>query len=171
MNIAPLQGFNAIRFTMADGDLSTLEGQAKLWSVINKHQPLHIWVAPECGPWSGWNHLNMYKSIHLFDQVCKKRREQLKHIELCSQLCRFQSARKRHFHLEEPLGSGMIHTAAFQSISQQTTRNVVDMCVFLVSRFQRPIVFCERPVKSFPLILRCVDRFRASVVVATTIIS
>lgn len=58
------QGFNAIRFTMSDGDLSTLDGQAKLWSVINKHQPLHIWVAPECGPCIGWNHLNMYKSIH-----------------------------------------------------------------------------------------------------------
>lgn len=59
------QGFNAIRFTMSYGDLSTLDGQAKLWSVINKHQPLHIWVAPECGPWSGWNHLNMYKSNSL----------------------------------------------------------------------------------------------------------
>ncbi len=124
------QGYRAIRFTKADGDLSTVEGKAKLWKVIDEHQPLHIWVAPECGPWGGWNHLNMHKSVQLFDQICKKRREQLTHISLCSQLCRFQVERKRHFHLEQPLGSSMISTSQFQPICSLTNRTVVDMCVF-----------------------------------------
>ena len=123
-------GYHAIRFTKADGDLSTIEGRAKLWKVIDEQQPSHIWVAPECGPWGGWNHLNMYKSVKLFDQICQKRREQLTHISLCSQLCQFQIERKRHFHLEQPLGSGMVFTSQFQTIRDSTTRTTVDMCVF-----------------------------------------
>ena len=124
------QGYHAIRFTKADGDLSTTEGKAKLWKIIDTYQPLHIWVAPECGPWGGWNHLNMHKSVQLFDHICQKRREQLPHISLCSQLCQFQVERKRHFHLEQPLGSGMISTSQFQPIQTMTTRTVVDMCMF-----------------------------------------
>ena len=51
-------GYWAIRFTKQDGDLATFAGRHKLWSWIEKYQPEHIWMAPECGPWGGWNHLN-----------------------------------------------------------------------------------------------------------------
>lgn len=74
--------------------------------------------------------MNMYKSVKLFDQISQKRREQLTHISLCSQLCRFQVERNRHFHLEQPLGSKMTSTSRFQPILQMTTRTCVDMCAF-----------------------------------------
>ena len=52
-----------------DGDLSTISGRAKLWNLIEEYQPEHIWVAPECGPWSGWNRLNQSKSLDMFDDI------------------------------------------------------------------------------------------------------
>ena len=48
------RGHFALRFTRRDGDLSTVDGRRKLWKLIDQYQPLNIWVAPECGPWSGW---------------------------------------------------------------------------------------------------------------------
>ena len=79
-------GYFAIRFTRKDGDLSTTEGRKALWKLIDEHQPLNIWVAPECGPWGGWNRLNMFKSVALFDKVMAWQKREACHVELCSQL-------------------------------------------------------------------------------------
>ena len=46
-------GHRAMRFTLQDGDLSTINGRQKLLNIIEKYQPEHIWMAPECGPWGG----------------------------------------------------------------------------------------------------------------------
>ena len=46
-------GAAAYRFTKRDGDLSTPAGRQALWSLIDQIEPDHIFVAPECGPWSG----------------------------------------------------------------------------------------------------------------------
>ena len=79
-------GLPSVRFSREDGDLSTIAGRAKLWSLIERTQPEHIWVAPECGPWSGWNHLNQQKSMSMFDTIQNKQREQLPHLQLCQTL-------------------------------------------------------------------------------------
>ena len=113
-----------------DGDLSTPEGRRKLWKIVDECQPEHIWVAPECGPWSGWSHLNQQKSLALFDKITKDQADQLQHIRLCASLCRYQADRKRHFHLEQPLGSSMSKTNEFQSILKLTECAVFDMCRF-----------------------------------------
>ena len=55
-------GHRALRFTKQDGDLSTFSGRHKLWSWIEMYQPEHVWLAPECGPWGGWNRLNKMKT-------------------------------------------------------------------------------------------------------------
>ena len=123
-------GHKAVRFSRMDGDLSTPEGRRKLWQVVDECQPEHIWVAPECGPWSGWSHLNQQKSLALFDKITKDQADQLQHIRLCAQLCRYQVDRNRHFHLEQPLGSSMSKTDEFQSILKQTDCAVFDMCKF-----------------------------------------
>ena len=101
-------GLPSMRFSREDGDLSTIAGRAKLWSLIERTQPEHIWVAPECGPWSGWNHLNQQKSMSLYDDIQHKQREQLPHLQLCVKLCQYQTKRQRHFHLEQPQGSSLI---------------------------------------------------------------
>ena len=124
-------GCFVLRFSRQDGDLSTSHGRRKLWDLIDKHQPLHIWVAPECGPWGGWNRLNMFKSVALFDKINKDREDQKAHVSLCAKICRYQLSRDRHFHLEQPSGSAMIKLDEFQDILvPQVSKVAVDMCAF-----------------------------------------
>eukprot|EP00435_Cladocopium_sp_Y103_P034646 s733_g9.t1 len=123
-------GYFAVRFTRQDGDLATPEGRKALWNMIDKYQPLNIWVAPECGPWGGWNRLNMFKSVALFDKVMAWQKREACHVELCSQLCEFQVKRSRHFHLEQPNGSTMPQLNEFLPIRKQTDRASFDMCMF-----------------------------------------
>ena len=114
----------AVRFTKSDGDLSTLpgrQGRQRLWSLIDKLQPEHIFVAPECGPWGGWNRLNARKSVKLPDQITSRQDREI---------CRYQATRNRHFHLEQPSGSAMIETPVFAPIRQLTRRAMFDMCAF-----------------------------------------
>eukprot|EP00434_Breviolum_minutum_P029259 symbB.v1.2.025879.t1/scaffold2545.1/size76554/2 len=124
------RGLSAMRFTKRDGDLATVEGRRKLWDVISKYQPAYIWVAPECGPWSGWSRLNQFKSLRLFDKIESERQQQRAHIELCAKLCRFQKDRNRHFCLEQPLSSQMPHVEEFQDILKLTVKATFDMCAF-----------------------------------------
>ena len=123
-------GHFAIRFTRQDGDLATVEGRKKLWQIIDKYQPLNIWVAPECGPWGGWSKLNMCKSVALFDRINAWRKRELVHVDLCAQLCKFQVQRNRDFHLEQPNGSTMPKIEQFQTILSLTHRASFDMCQF-----------------------------------------
>ena len=129
-NAVQAMGHFALRFTRQDGDLSTTEGQRKLWQLIDKHQPLNIWVAPECGPWGGWSRLNMFKSVALFDRICSWQQQELKHVDLCAALCSFQKQRNREFHLEQPNGSTMPQLRQFQPIYSLTSRASFDMCMF-----------------------------------------
>ena len=129
-NAVQAMGHFALRFTRQDGDLSTTEGQRKLWQLIDKHQPLNIWVAPECGPWGGWSRLNMFKSVTLFDRICSWQQQELKHVDLCAALCSFQKQRNREFHLEQPNGSTMPQLRQFQPIHSMTYRASFDMCMF-----------------------------------------
>ena len=81
--ILPFDSHCAIRFTRQDGDLSTITGRRALWKVIDEYQPLNIWVAPECGPSGGWNRLNMYKSVSMFDKVMAWQKQEACHVALC----------------------------------------------------------------------------------------
>ena len=123
-------GYQAIRFTRQDGDLSHVSGRQKLWNIIEKYQPEHIWMAPECGPWGGWNRLNMFKSLSMFENIQQKQLEQLPHVRLCARICEYQVRLSRHFHLEQPLGSNMVHLSEFEPITKVTLRAVFDMCQF-----------------------------------------
>lgn len=59
-------------------------------------------MAPECGPWAGWNRLNLFTSP---ESIQQKQFEQLPHVRLCSRICQYQVPLKRHVHLEQPIGS------------------------------------------------------------------
>ncbi|CAE7339420.1 GIP [Symbiodinium natans] len=56
-------GGKARRFTRTDGDLSSPEGQRRLWDIIQQEQPRHIWMAPECRLWCSWTNLHSARSI------------------------------------------------------------------------------------------------------------
>ena len=117
-----------IRFTREDGDLSTPEGRSKLWKLIDRWQPKHIWVAPECGPWGNWSRFNQQRSTQTFDLIQRQRNEQLEHLKLCDSLCEYQINHQRHFHMEQPAGSEAFLTNSGQRICQRTHRCTVDMC-------------------------------------------
>ena len=78
----------------------------------------------------GWNRLNAQKSPALWNKIHDQQNHERIHIKLCAQLCQFQTKRNRHFHLEQPSGSGMIHTAEFSPIRETTKQAVFDMCAF-----------------------------------------
>ena len=123
-------GYKAMRFTKEDGDLATFAGRQKLWGLIERLQPEHIWMAPECGPWSGWNRLNMGKSSFMFDLISMKQEMQMPHVQLCRRICEYQVRLGRHFHLEQPAGSSLIQMDAFAFIRQHTVAARFDMCRF-----------------------------------------
>ena len=123
-------GLPSRRFTKADGDLSTISGRAKLWNLIEEYQPEHIWVAPECGPWSGWNRLNQSKSLDMFDNIQFKQNQQLPHLQLCTRRCKYQVTRDRHFHMEQPKGSGALKQEIIKPIFQHACIATFDMCRF-----------------------------------------
>ena len=107
-------------------------GRQKLWGLIEKLQPEHIWMAPECGPWSGWNRLNMGKSSFMFDSISQKTRDTNASCPLVSKiLCSIKSRMGRHFHLEQPAGSSLIQLDAFRfHVRQHTVAARFDMCRF-----------------------------------------
>ena len=123
-------GHRSMRFTKSDEDLSTFAGRHKLWSWIEMYEPEHIWVAPECGPWGGWNRLNQHKSIELFDHIHHQQQREMIHVKLCAQICEYQTRHHRHFHLEQPLGSTMYQLKVFHKILEHTARAIFDMCQF-----------------------------------------
>ena len=123
-------GYRALRFTKQDGDLSTFSGRHKLWSWIETYQPEHVWLAPECGPWGGWNRLNKLKSPELFDKIQWQQDSQLPHARLCERICKYQIHRGRHFHLEQPAGSSLLHLKIFEVLRQKTAIAKFDMCQF-----------------------------------------
>ena len=123
-------GARAYRFTRKHGDLSTFAGQQALWRLIDEINPDHIFVAPECGPWGGWNRLNAQKSIALWDHVHARQDHERIHIRLCARLCKYQINRNKHFHLEQPIGSTMTQTDEFRPITQLSQRVCFDMCYF-----------------------------------------
>ena len=123
-------GLPSRRFTKADGDLSTISGRARLWNLIEEYQPEHIWVAPECGPWSGWNRLNQSKSLDMFDNIQFKQNQQLTHLQLCTKLCKYPVTKDRHFHMEQPKGSGALKQEIIQPIFQHACTATFDMCRF-----------------------------------------
>ena len=124
------KGLISYRFTRSHGDLATFTGRRRLWQMIDDLQPEHIFVAPECGPWGGWNRLNSQKSLQLWDKIHNNQEHEKQHVRLCATLCKYQVSRNRHFHLEQPNGSGMTYIPEFVPIAKMTQQAVFDMCSF-----------------------------------------
>ena len=65
-------GLRAKRFTREDGDLSTTSGRVKLLTEILLFRPKHVWLAPDCKPWSAWSRFNAQRSVSGFHRVCQE---------------------------------------------------------------------------------------------------
>ena len=125
---ADLLGGRARRFGLAEGDLNTVSGRAKLFEWLILYKPEHVWYSPECGPWGKWSQFNMEKSLQGFAEGMEKRRASLWQIALAVVLYQYQSSRQKHFHLEQPDGSHMLNQPSLQEIQAGTQECCFDLC-------------------------------------------
>ena len=114
------KGGRALRFTQKDGDLSTKEGVAKLWTWLELYEPKHVWVAPECRLWGSFSRFNMNRSMESFERIQGERQSDRQHLELCNQIYLHQISKGYHFHLEQPRGSEMIQQPELQDVRMGT---------------------------------------------------
>ena len=121
-------GGKAQRFGRLQGDLNTVEGRRRLFTILATQQPKHVWVSPECGPWCQWSQFNMNRSLEGWERVMNKREQQLWQISLAVVLYRFQKEHQNHFDLEQPRGSALMKTPGMHEILQGTLWNEFDMC-------------------------------------------
>ena len=123
-------GLKALRFGLAQGDLSTFAGRSRLYDIVWTYRPRHIWTSPKCGPWSAWNRLNMNKSVELEQRILHDRRSENVHLWLCDALFRLQDWRHPmcHFHLEQPQGSELVFQKEMQNVYHHTLQAICDMC-------------------------------------------
>ena len=124
------QGLRAKRFCLQDGDLSEQSGRYKLYDVLMKQRPRHIWTAPRCKAWCKWSQFNAGRSIAMAEQVMQARDDDQVHLQLCDALFQHQvsSGPAFHYHLEQPQGSHMVLQEPLQSIVNQSIRATCDMC-------------------------------------------
>ena len=124
------KGGTAKRFTLEDGDLSTFQGQVQLLRKVFLWRPRHIWMAPECGPWSPWNRFNQMRGLTSFCRIQHNQEISKEQLEVCSLLCRIQLDRGDHFHLENPAPSGMWQQVELDETCRRTKPAFFDQCQF-----------------------------------------
>ena len=123
-------GLKAMRFCRSHGDLNTFGGRSRSYDLIWVTRPRHIWTSPNCGPWSGWSHLNAGKSLEMAERIHRARNHERCHLWLCDALRRLQIRRRRdcHFHLEQPANSDMFFQGELSFIVHYTVQAKFDMC-------------------------------------------
>ena len=121
-------GHRAMRFGLAEGDLQTVEGRARLFTVLKTHRPRHVWFSPKCGPWSSWSNLNGSRSIESWDNLQQCRLQHIDQVALGIVLMRYQRNQQRHFHWEQPRNSHMFKLPYMQEIRQKLLALDVDLC-------------------------------------------
>ena len=124
------QGLRAIRFGLKEGDLSTFEGRCKLYDVLIRFRPRHIWMSPRCKAWCKWSQFNAGRSLKAAEKVLRAREEDAVHLMLCGAVFAHQCAMgpKYHFHLEQPIGSDMLFQEPLQIILENTVKVRCDLC-------------------------------------------
>ena len=128
VRVANMYGLASRRFTINDGDLSTPEGQNRLWKIVEEQQPDHIWASPECRYWGNFSRWNRSKSSTTATKIDAGRKHERKNLSLCEELYWYQVSHGRHFHLEQPQGSEALVQKQIDGIVNGTYRTVFDMC-------------------------------------------
>ena len=128
--VAQKCGLRARRFTREDGDLSTWAGQIELLVQVMLFRPKHVWLSPECGPWSAWNRFNASRSVQGFERVSGKQQMSKVHLRLCNLIAKIQLSSNRHVHLENPWTSGIWHQSEIEELLRSTLSAQMDQCMF-----------------------------------------
>ena len=121
-------GQQAFRFGLEQGDLASVEGRTKLFQLICRHRPKHLWYSPTCGPWSAWSQFNSARSLQHAQEYQEKRQSLLYQIALRIVLYRHQVGNGDHFHWEQPQKSLMFASQHVSDIHAHTQACQFDVC-------------------------------------------
>ena len=121
-------GGKAVRIGKAQGDLSTSEGRAVLFESVFMERPKHIWYSPTCSPWCAWSSFNEKRSMVMFHDNQRARREHLYQLALGIVLMRITRMMKTHLHWEQPRKSLMFRLPLLQEVFAYTQEAHFDMC-------------------------------------------
>ena len=123
-------GGRACRFTEKDGDLRTSNGQRALWDTIQKTQPKHIWISPDCRWWSAWTRLNAARNPQYQQQLIQGRQHAQTQLQLFAKIFQWQQKLGRGFHMEQPATANMLGEPELAVVVKETYKATVDMCAF-----------------------------------------
>ena len=136
-------GYLARRFGLAEGDLQSRIGRRNLFAHLVADCPMHLWYAPICKPWCKWSLFNMNRSEESFDRIMQERFENLWQVSLATVLFEYQVQHERHFHMEQPEGSALLHLPMLGKILAVAKPCVFDMCN--VGHLREPIT--QTPIR------------------------
>ena len=100
----------------------------KLFEIIVRQSPEHVWFSPVCGPWSPWSCLNENKSLEQFDKINHQRSQNLYQLALGVVLLRHQFSEGKHLHWEQTRKSLMFRTPLLSELYAHTHASNFDMC-------------------------------------------
>jgi transposase InsO family protein len=118
----------AFRFGYQQGDLETSQGREKLFTMVCRHRPKHLWYSPTCGPWSSWTNLNASRSLFHENLYQQKRHDLLYQVALGIVLFRHQVSHGDHFHWEQPGRSLMFQLSQMSEVHRYTMACELDLC-------------------------------------------
>ena len=127
--VAQACGLRAKRFTLEDGDLRTSEGRANLLFMIMLYRPKHVWMSPECGPWSPWNRFNASRSLECFQKIQEEQYHAKVHVKLCNLICKIQVSSGRHAHMENPWTASIWKHPQLAEMLRWTMAARLDQCM------------------------------------------
>ena len=93
------------------------------------YEPKHIWLAPECAPWSPWNRFNSARSVPGLCRVQWKQQNARIHLKLCNLIGKLQVASGRHAHLENPWPSQIWEQKELREFLQVSVAARMDQCM------------------------------------------
>ena len=121
-------GGSAQRFGLSEGDLQQSCHRKKLFEILIRHTPEHLWYSPVCAPWCMWSFLNCTKNIDTGLKIMEQRWQNLWQLSLAVVLYRFQKSHNAQFSLEQPSGSLMLKVPCMDEIVSSLSWCQFDMC-------------------------------------------
>ena len=71
------------RLGLKEGSLCYYEGRCKLYDVLYRCRPRHVWLSPKCKAWCKWNQFNASKSPEMARKVLEAQSDDLVHLQRC----------------------------------------------------------------------------------------
>ena len=143
-------------FTLEDGDLSTKEGQDNLLTWIVLFQPRHIWLSPECSPWSAWNKFNSHRSLQSFARVRENQEDSRVRLRFCQFICQIHTEAGRHAHMEKPWTAELWNQGKISEFVRLSVAAKLDQCMFGLRRHPAASLYpYRRKLGSKQLLERC----------------